>query len=80
MLKVTESQLHLKYDEISLPKRGDVVIIEFDFEQGFEKENLQTISRGKSMPKEVLLSNLVAADGKHPKVFATQQKSWVKHI
>ena len=60
-----EFQLHLKYDEMPLLKRGDVVIIEFDLEQGFNKRNLQTMSRGKIMLKD--LSDLVAANEKHQK-------------
>ena len=49
-LQVTEFQLHLKYEEIHLPRCGDVVIMEFDMGCGLGNEDLflsDTVTAGQ---------------------------------
>ena len=61
--------MHLKYDEIPPPCRGDVVITDFAMEQGLDKENLMSMSRTKGqlnvMFLVLFLSDIVTAGGKH---------------
>ena len=64
-LQVTGFQLHLKYDELPAPRRGDVVILELAMEAGLDKDDLMSISRVKGKLGVVFLSDMTTADGKH---------------
>ena len=74
-LQVTGFQLHLKYEEIPLPRRGDVVIVEFAMEGGLSKEDLLSMSRVKGKLGAIFLSDLVTADGKHMETFVCQREA-----
>ena len=37
--------MHLKYDELSLPRSGDMVVMEFAMSKGLGKDELLSISR-----------------------------------
>ena len=46
-LQVTGFQVHLKYNELTLPRRGDVVVMEYAMSMGLDKEDLLSMSRVK---------------------------------
>ena len=39
--------MHLKYNELPLPRRGDVVVMEYAMSMGLDKEDLLSMSRVK---------------------------------
>ena len=71
---MTGFQLHLKYEEIPLPRRGDVVITKFVMEGGLSKEDLLSMSGVKKKLGAIFLSDLVTADGKYLETFACQKE------
>jgi hypothetical protein len=77
-LQVTGFQLHLKYDKLPTPRRGDVVIMELAMETGLEKEELMSMSRVKGKLGVIFLSDITTADGKYLEDFACnpQESSW----
>ena len=73
-IQVTCFQLHLKYDELPLPRRGDVGVMEFTMENGLDKDDLKSMSRVKGRLGAIFLSDMVTADGKHLEDFACSPK------
>ena len=69
-LQVTGFQVHLKYDELPLPRRGDVVVMEYAMSMGLDKEDLLSISRVKGKLGVIFLSDMTTADGRHLEQFA----------
>ena len=62
-LQVTGFQLHLKYDELPAPRRGDVVIMELAMDTGLDKDDLMSVSRVKGKLGVIFLSDMTTADG-----------------
>ena len=69
-MQVTGFQVHLKYDELPHPRRGDVVVMEYAMNMGLDKEDLLSMSRVKGKLGVIFLSDVVTADGKHLETFA----------
>ena len=69
-LQVTGFQVHLEYSELPLPRRGDVVVMEYAMSMGLDKEDLLSMSRVKGKLGIIFLSDMTTADGKHLEVFA----------
>ena len=69
-LQVTGFQVHLKYDELPHPRRGDAVVMEYAMSMGLDKEDLWSILRVKGKLGVIFLSDMVTADGKHLESFA----------
>ena len=62
--------VHLKYDKLHHPRRGDVVVMEYAMSMGLDKEDLLSMSRVKGKLGAIFLSDMVTADGKHLETFA----------
>ena len=69
-LQVTGFQVHLKYSELPLPRRGDVVVMEYATSMGLDKEDLLSMSRVKGKLNVIFLSDMTTADGKNLEQFA----------
>ena len=69
-LQVTGFQVHLKYDELPHPRRGDVVAMEYAMSMGLDKEDLLSMSSAKGKLGVIFLSDMVTAGGKHLETFA----------
>ena len=70
-LQVTGFQVHLKYNELPLPRRGDVVVMEYaTMSMGLDKEDLLSMTRVKGKLSVIFLSDMTTADGKHLEQFA----------
>ena len=69
-LQVTGFQLHLKYDELPAPRRGDVVIMELAMDTGLGKDDLMSVSRVKGKLGDIFLSDMTTADGKYLEEYA----------
>ena len=69
-LQATGFQVHLKYDELPCPRRGDVVVMEFAMSIGLDKEDLMYMSRVKEKLGVIFLPEITTADGKHLETFA----------
>ena len=66
-LQVTGFQVHLKYDELAHPRRGDVVVMEYAMSMGLDKEALLSVSRVKGKLGVIFLSDMVTAGKKTPR-------------
>ena len=69
-LQVTGFQVQLKYSELPLPRRGDVVVMEYAMSMGLDKEDLLSMSRVKGKLGVIFLSDMTTTDGKHLERFA----------
>ena len=73
-LQVTGFQVHLKYNELPLPRRGDVVVMEYAMSMGLDKEDFLSMSRVKGKVGVIFLSDMTTADGNHLEAFALDPK------
>ena len=64
-LQVTVFKVHLKYDERAHPRRGDVVVMEYEMSMDLDKEDLLFMSRVKGKLGVIFLSDMMTADGKN---------------
>ena len=76
-LHVCGFQLHLRYDEIPLPRSNDKVIMELAMEMNLDKEMLKSIARVRGFSNVIFLSNIVTADGKFVEEFARNKSDYV---
>ena len=74
-LQVTGFQLHLKYDELPAPRRGDVVIMELALDTGLDKDDLMSVSRVKGKLGVIFLSDMTTANGKYLEDYACDPKA-----
>ena len=77
-LQVTGFQLHLKYEELPPPRRGDVVVMELAMEAGLDKEDLMSMSRVKGKLGVIFMSDMTTADGKHLEDYASDPQTPAK--
>ena len=63
-------ELHLRYDEIPIPRKRDRVIMELAMELKNDKKLLKAIARVRGFLNGIFLSDIVTADGKFIEQFA----------
>ena len=78
-LQVTEFQVHLKYSKLPLPRRGDVVVMEYAMSMRLDKEDLLSMSRVKGKLGIISLSDMTTANGKHLERFAIDPQEQICH-
>ena len=73
-MQVTGFQVHLKYSELPLPRRGDVVVMEYAMSMDLDREDILSMSRVKGKLGIIFLSDMMTADDKHLEFFALDPK------
>ena len=70
-------ELHLRYDEMPLPRRRDKVIMELAMEMITDKEMLKSIAGVRGFLNVKFLSDVVTADGKFLEHFACKKSCYL---
>jgi hypothetical protein len=79
-LQVSGVTVHLKYKTIPMPQRRGFLIMAYVMSKGASKEeDVLSISRVRGLVCAISVSDIVTADGKHLKEFATDRTSSREH-
>ena len=76
-LHVCGFELHLRYDEMTFPRRRDRIVMEMAMEMISDKNVLESIARVRGFLNVIFLSDIVTADGKFLEQFACEKTSYL---
>lgn len=72
-LHVTGFELHLAYDSIPFPRKGDKLVMDILMDRNKDKEQLMALARVRGFLNVIFLSDIVTADGRYFEQFAITQ-------